>query len=134
MKKLPFAFFLYLVLFAGCYERNAEPMDIDEALVIPPDKMELVMTDLFLVEGAISLLKNEGDEADNLSKKYFMTVLDNYGVTREQFEESLKYYTYHIEELDKIFEEVIVNLSKLESEVISEAEGDTVSNEGNKAN
>jgi len=113
--------FLPFVLFS-CYEESADHMNIDEARVISPEKMESLLTDLFLVEGAVSYMADKGTPIDGYSKKYFEEVLEKHNVTRPEFEESIKYYTYHIEKLDKLFENVIVNLSELETKVIIEVE------------
>jgi hypothetical protein len=97
-------------------------MDIDKDLVIPVEKMEPLLTDMFIIEGAASYLTNKGEPTNDKAKRYYEKVLAKHGVTAEQFEESMEYYTYHVEELDVIFEEVIINLSKLESELLNEYE------------
>ena len=116
-------FFLFLsFILCSCYQESIDNMNIDESRVIPPEKMEPLLTDLFLVEGAVSYMADKGTPIDGYSKKYFEEVLEKHDVTRKEFEESIKYYTYHIQKLDKIFENVIVNLSKLETEVLTEIE------------
>lgn len=115
--------FLFLsFILCSCYQESIDNMNIDESRVIPPEKMEPLLTDLFLVEGAVSYMADKGTPIDGYSKKYFEEVLEKHDVTRKEFEESIKYYTYHIQKLDKIFENVIVNLSKLETEVLTEIE------------
>jgi hypothetical protein len=114
--------FLLLIILASCYRDNTEHVEFKKELIIPADKMEAVLTDMFLIEGAASYLTNKGKPANNKAKRYYEAVLEKHGVTEQQFEESMQYYAYHIDELDEIFEKVIINLSKLESEVQSEPE------------
>ncbi len=122
MRKSLFLLLLFPFVLFSCYEEKAEQMNIDKSRVIPPEKMESLLTDLFLVEGAVSYMADKGTPIDGYSKKYFEEILDKHKVTKDEFEESIKYYTYHIEKLDKVFENVIVNLSELETKVLLEAE------------
>ncbi len=122
MRKTLFLLLLFPFVLFSCYEENTEQMNIDKSRVIPPEKMEPLLTDLFLVEGAVSYMADKGTPIDGYSKKYFEEVLEKHEVTGEEFEESIRYYTYHIEKLDKLFENVIVNLSELETEVLIEVE------------
>lgn len=77
--------------------------------------MVSVLTDIHLADGVINTIKIKDKSTGYLSNKYFELVLDKHKIGRDTFEESLRYYAYHTEELDKIYEKVIVNLSKIES-------------------
>jgi hypothetical protein len=113
MKKVP-VFFIILLLLASCYHSAPDP-DFDMTLVIPPDSMVSVLTDIHLAEGIISSLKSKKQPVGHLSSEYYTAVLNRHSVSREAFEESLYYYAFHTEELDKIYEKVITELSKRES-------------------
>ena len=107
---------LFLIIIAsGCYHNDPEP-SFDMSLVMPPDSMVILLTDLQLVDGAVNLKTKEGKPKVEYASAFTNQVLEKYNVSKERFNESLSYYTYYIEEMDKIYEEVINRLGKMESE------------------
>ena len=84
-------------------------------LVLPSDSMITLLTDLHMAEGIVNALKSKEQPAGHLSTEYFEAVLRRHTISREAFEESMRYYAFHTEELDKIYEKVITDLSKKES-------------------
>jgi hypothetical protein len=113
MKKI-FCSILSFIFLAACYHSAPEPT-FNMALVLPADSMESLLTDIHIADGIVSVLKNKQQPAGKLSSEYFNAILDNHALSREAFEESMRYYAYHTEELDKIYEQVITDLSKKES-------------------
>jgi hypothetical protein len=105
-----------LIIFAlgSCYHTARDP-SFNMNLVIPADSMVTLLTDLHLADGAINTLKFKDKSPGHLSSEYFSVILEKHNIGRDTFEESLRFYAYHTEELNKIYEKVIVNLSKLES-------------------
>jgi hypothetical protein len=103
------------ILFS-CYHTQKE-MTFDMSKVLPMDKMVSLFTDLQLVEGAVNIKQRESKPLDRYSQIYLDYVLKQHNITREELDESVRYYTYHIQELDKVYEQVIINLSRLEIEV-----------------
>jgi hypothetical protein len=109
-----FNWILLLFALASCYHAAPDP-DFNMDLVIPADSMVTLMTDLHIIDGIISSLKSKKIPVGHLSSEYFEAVLRKHTMTREAFEESMRYYAFHAEELDKIYEKVITDLSKKES-------------------
>jgi hypothetical protein len=109
---------LFIFALCSCYHTTRDP-SFNMALVIPADSMVTLLTDLHLADGVINTIKVKEKSIEHLSNEYFSTVLDKHKIGRDTFEESLRYYAYHTEELSKIYEKVIVNLSKIESMVPS---------------
>jgi hypothetical protein len=107
---------LLIFLLGSCYHTASDP-DFNMAMVIPADSMVALLTDIHLADGVINTIKVKDKSIPHLSNEYFEAVLDKHKIGRDTFEESLRYYAYHTEELDKIYEKVIVNLSKIESMV-----------------
>jgi hypothetical protein len=105
---------LVIILYA-CYHDAPEP-SFDMGLVIPQDSMVILMTDLQLVDGAVNLKSRSGKSLSDYANAYTDQVLEKHGVSREEFTESIRYYSFHIEKMDKIYEEVIIRLGKTESE------------------
>jgi hypothetical protein len=99
---------------ASCYHTVPEP-SFNISLVLPADSMVSLLTDIHVVDGIISALKEKKKPVSHLSEEYFDLVLKKHSMNRETFEESMRYYAYHTEELNRIYEQVIINLSKQES-------------------
>jgi hypothetical protein len=105
---------LFIFALGSCYHTTPDP-SFDMSLVIPADSMVTLLTDLHLADGVINTIKVKEKSIGHLSNEYFSAVLDKHKIGRDTFDESLRYYAYHTEELNKIYEKVIVNLSKIES-------------------
>lgn len=108
---------LSLILMLGSCYHTASDAEFKMSLVIPADSMVSLLTDLHLADGVINTTRSKDQSIKNLSDKYFSAVLVKHKIGRDTFDESLRYYAYHTEELDEIYEQVIVNLSKIESMV-----------------
>jgi hypothetical protein len=114
--------YLYIIILifiaCGCYQNEPEPT-FEKSLVLPRDSMVILLTDLQLADGAVNIRSKQGKPKVEYASSYTNQVLEKHGVSREAFLESMRYYSYNIEELDKIYEEVINRLGKLESEIHS---------------
>jgi hypothetical protein len=113
--KNPLAFFFLVLLFAACY-RAAKAPEFDAAAILPPDSMVAVLTDIHILEGIDNIVNKKDTAMADRTEKTLDIILNKYKIDRAAFEENLRYYAYHTEEYDKIYDQVIVNLSKLESE------------------
>ena len=112
MVKILSGLFIILAL-ASCYHTAPDP-SFNKNLIIPADSMVTLLTELHLADGVINTVKMKDKSLKHLSTEYFSQILENHKIGRDTFEESMRYYAYHTEELNKIYEKVIVNLSKLE--------------------
>ena len=88
--------------------------------VLPADSMVIVLTDLQIVEGAVNVKHRQKMQPGLKSNVYLESVLEKHGITLDKMEESMRFYSYHTKELDKIYDQVIINLSKKEGELIKE--------------
>ncbi len=105
-----------IIILCSCYHDPKEP-SFDMGKIIPADSMVIILTDFQLLEGAFTLKERKSIEMNKTSMVYTEEILSKHRISRDSFEESMRYYTYHIDEMDEIFEKVVINLSKLESEV-----------------
>jgi hypothetical protein len=127
MNKILLGFLLILAL-GSCYH-SAPDAPFKMELVIPADSMVTLLTDIHMAEGIISNVKDKKIPVGHLSAEYFDTVLKQHQIDRETFEESMRYYAFHTEKLNDIYEQVIINLSKMESMINAENEADSLSKE-----
>jgi hypothetical protein len=106
--------FLLILALCSCYHTASDPtfkMD----LVVPADSMVTLLTDLHIADGVINTVKLKDQTLKQLSSEYFSEILEKHRIGRDTFDESMRYYAYHTEELNAIYEKVIVNLNKIES-------------------
>jgi hypothetical protein len=112
----PIYFFFLILLTASCYHRQPKsPYDI--SLVVPPDTMVAVLTEIHLLEGVVGTIHLKDTGMTSVARQDYDIILEKHKMDRRSFEESIHYYAYHAEELDRIYEKVIINLAKLESEM-----------------
>jgi hypothetical protein len=105
---------IIIIALGSCYHTAKDP-SFNKDLVIPADSMVTLLTDLHLADGVITTIKLKDKSLGHISTEYFSATLQKHKIGRDTFEESLRYYAYHTEELNKIYEKVIINLSKIES-------------------
>lgn len=112
MKKI--AFYLLFVFFLCCGDPAEENVFIPEN-ILPKEKIAQVITDIHIAEAEINLLAI----SDSTLKRsiYFKQIFDKHQITKQQYEESLAFYIDHPETLNKIYEQVLNDLSKMQAEM-----------------
>lgn len=106
-----FVIALVLLSFTACVDKS---VDVPEGY-ISKEKMVDIMVDIHLVEGARSGNLLLGDT--NKLPDYYARIYEKYDLTEAEFKTNFNWYTQHPKELKAVYEEVIVELSKLEEEI-----------------
>lgn len=120
MHKL-FSAVVAITFLVSCYHTAPGP-EFNRSLLIPADSMAIIITDLHLADGAINARKVHKDSLKTVSSAYLNEILTRHNVTKEQFDESMRFYTYDPREISKIYEKVIIELGKKESQVMPRKE------------
>ena len=110
------------LLMAGCYNTYTDQADETPGGIIHRDTMVLVLAEVEIAESALREMQNVGKETGELKEAYYHNIFRRHGISREQFDSSLLYYRSDPAVMDKIYEDVITRLSKMESEVKLEGE------------
>jgi len=84
--------------------------------ILQKDKMVLVMADVQLAEAAILYQNNKGNIVENRAKNYYRFIFEKHKITEKQFRESFTYYASRPELMDKLYEAVIIEISKKQAE------------------
>ncbi|MFZ4521175.1 MAG: DUF4296 domain-containing protein [Bacteroidales bacterium] len=104
-------FILLCAMVAACGGKKEMP-DVQGRIsadsVILPEKMVLILADVHTVEGAMLLHRNEGLEAKNNPEYYYQGIFRKYHITRERYDQSLKFYRQNPENYAKMYEKVIL--------------------------
>jgi len=87
--------------------------------IIPPTEMVGVLVDFHLAEAAIRQAQEKNLDVNQISNQYYYSLLKKHGITRKKYAESLQFYSQNSKEYQKIYKEVVVELSKMQSFVIS---------------
>lgn len=120
MKKIYCALLLLLGM-VSCYNNAQEP-NFDMTMVLPADSMVILLAELHMADAIVDNIKDKELSFGHLSSEYFDAVMKNHHIERDVFEESMRYYAFHTEELSEIYEKVIIALSKKESLMITPQE------------
>ncbi len=50
------------------------------------------------------------------------TILKKHQITQKQYQENFEYYSEHLDSLNKIYELVLIDLSKMQAEIVNKKE------------
>ena len=114
MNRLLAIFMIFLLLFS-CTEKE-QPITPEN--VLKQEKMVAIMVDIHLLEGAfhLNLLPPDTTGENKIISRYGH-IFSKHATTRKQYNESLKYYMQHPELLNKIYDNILTELSKKEAEL-----------------
>ncbi len=114
MRRL-FPVFLILVMLLSCRSGPRRFADNPNA-ILEPKKMEKVLADIEIAEGAISVQSFKNDSAKRYARAYYREVLNYHGVSVEKFQKSFKYYTHNPKVMLSMQQSVIERISAKEGE------------------
>lgn len=105
-----------IIISFSCSKKKKEVKIPDD--IMPKDSMVLVIKEVHLVEAAIFMQQQQGLNQDKrLVKQYYNHLFTSLDVDLNHFKKSLKFYSFNPIEMEKIYGEVVEELSLLESEV-----------------
>ncbi|MDZ4751316.1 MAG: DUF4296 domain-containing protein [Flavobacteriales bacterium] len=96
-----FFIFLAVLSISACNDGESAP-----ATLIPREKMAEVLAEVQILEAAYNLQYARSDSSRNIMESGFNQVFSRTGVTREDYETSLNWYTLHTNEMIAIQEDV----------------------------
>ncbi|MDD5506702.1 MAG: DUF4296 domain-containing protein [Bacteroidales bacterium] len=86
------------------------------ANLIPADTMITILVDVHLIESSLKMIHTKKLDNERYTDSYYHTLFEKHHITRQQFLQSLEYYEQDAKMLEKIYEDVIIELSKMESQ------------------
>lgn len=87
--------------------------------VLAKEKMADVMTDIHLLEATLNLHVGSTDKLGPDGKPINVNIYKKHQITKEQFDESYKFYTENPELLAEVYQLVLNKLSRMQAEVSS---------------
>ena len=119
MKYLFFIVILFLS-FSSCKVEKEKKQDQIPENIISVEQMDEVLIDIHLAEAALKYKRAKGEKFKFYSNQYFDHIFKKHNISKKQFEESLKYYYKHEEQLDDIYENVLEELERIKKEANKE--------------
>ena len=108
------AIVLFMVLIGMSPACRKTTVEIPEG-ILKPVEMTALLADIHVVQAAVSL-HSATDTSFTPFAAYAPAIFSNHGITSATYDSSLVFYTRHPELLDSIYKNVIVTLSRRQSE------------------
>ncbi len=121
-KAMRFAIYFLIILLlviGSCTGHNTKP---DSKNLIPEKDLISLLIDIHITDGLLSLprINNKYTALDSITAYYH--VIEKHGYTKEMMDKTMKYYFISKpKKLNKIYDEVLVKLSEMESRVEKES-------------
>ena len=107
MKRIFTAILAVALLFAlGCKK---------DKKIIPRYDMISVLVKIHLFDGAMQISQYNPEVSLSDTLDVYELVLEEYGYTRAQFDSSIQYYSKDLKKFDRIYQEVLARLNKMET-------------------
>jgi len=116
MKKI-FKYILIGLIAASMEACSAPKVTIPDD-VLSQDKMVSILADVHLAEAAITLKFTNKDTSKLQAQEFYDFIYKSHKTTKEQFNKSYDFYTSHPELLNKIYDDVLTELSKKQGESV----------------
>jgi hypothetical protein len=113
-RKIKFLLIVTGVLILSC--NSFDSITGVQSEVLSKEQMVQILTDVHIAEAKVSELGMSGDTVQVTQSKYLQFVCDKNKTSIKVFDDSYQYYTTQPVILDSIYQQVIANLSLLESQ------------------
>ncbi|NOR86352.1 MAG: DUF4296 domain-containing protein [Bacteroidales bacterium] len=114
--KIHFTLLLFLVFLmnSSCSFQQSKEDEQKDSLV-SREEMILILADMQITEAHLESIKKAGKKVKDSSLVYYEQVFKKNQVTQEEFESSLLYYKQDLEDLKKMYTQVIIRLNELKA-------------------
>jgi hypothetical protein len=109
----------FLIMAGSCTSRRSK---LDSRNLIPEKEMISILTDIHLTDGLLTIPKINAwaSKLDSITTYY--DVIERHGYTKQMMDKTLNYYYMNnMKELSKIYDQVLGNLSEMESRAAHES-------------
>ncbi len=110
---------IIILLFLFLHSCTQHEKRFHKSELIPAKDLVPVLCDLHLADGLLSLSEVRNDYSDMDSLGQYVSILESYGYSLKQLDNTIVYYSSDPETLNKIYEKVITQLTAMEMEIMS---------------
>jgi hypothetical protein len=106
-----FLFFIIFILFvfSACENNNKVPPG-----VIPENQFVSLLVDIHIADASISILQFKEPRYKLSPDDYYYSILKKHNTNKREFDKSLEYYSRDLERYNRIYDDVLRNLSILQ--------------------
>ena len=98
---------------AACIKEEDSTIPED---ILSHEKMQGILIDVHLSEALAGIEFVKSDTIHQVMPQYYIQIFKKHSITKEDFFRSFDYYSEHPAELDEIYEEVLEEIARQESE------------------
>lgn len=113
------SYFIVALITVSCSFFSEKKLPED---VMTKDKLVEVLVDVHIADATLTILALHKKDKTFHPSVFYQQVLEKHNVTREQFDVTLKHYSKKPQEFDKIYEQVLSELSKRKALLLKEEE------------
>lgn len=107
-------YLLLIILFVSACKQEYPSAPSD---VIQQQQMKLILMDMHMADAVAETKAQNGASEVQLTQQYNQQIFKLHNVTREQFVKSYHFYETNPKLLNKMYEEILVEMSKREAEL-----------------
>ncbi len=117
---------MWMILLAGltaCGDTGSQPESFrigNADSTLSENRMVVLMTDVHIAEAALTIAQNQGRETKELSRELYNGIFRKHGITRADYDRSLRYYSQHPQRFTKMYARVIAILKDQEQRIAEE--------------
>lgn len=116
-----FKIFIVITIFlSSCYHVNKSEIIVPDILISESQMVE-ILTEVQVAEAGFNISKNR-NKGKKLKPEYYNRIIQEYGITMIQLRENIDYYQNYPKVMEDIYEQVLANLSRYQSDVLIELE------------
>ncbi len=105
--------FLLLIVVTGLFFSCSKNSEHQKSKMMSEDKFRSILTDIFVADAFLNKKNLNDSKLENIdSLSYYNFIFKKYGVSREEFYKTYRYYLDNIDELVKIQQSVVDSLTK----------------------
>ncbi len=123
MNKTLILLFIGILLFSSCSLEQKEISIPD--YIISQDSMVHILSDVHIQESMINQYSQEGRHMKMNPVKQYQLIFDKYKITKERYDISYQFYLDNPVLLNKIYESVVIELTKKQAEIEQDKSIDT---------
>jgi hypothetical protein len=115
--KLAFRFFTFILILFMLFSCGGKKEEVIPDDILPHKKMVMLLCDVHMAEAAYQI-HNLGttDSTKNIAYGYYRKIFEKNKISEADFKKSFLYYSQHPDVLNKIYQDVITEMSKRQAE------------------
>lgn len=113
IRRNSYIFIVVITLFAGIFSTSCNR---GTKAVLNQKEMENLLFDMHVLEGSLRA-SGAGYGLEDEKNAYYRALFDRYGISKEEFDSCLSWYTRHPKNFERIYTNVITRIDSLRSDV-----------------